>query len=140
MDLQPSNKTLATFGGAIGGGSLVVWIAAQFGLDMPAEVGVAIASIIALIVAYFMPATSGKYVRTEPVVPESELVEGTTSDDLDPSDVIESDYDPTTDTDDQPANNDAGQDGEPVAGAQPVEDAIADESLPGTGSEIGDDS
>lgn len=140
MDVQPSNKTLATFGGAIGGGSLVVWTAAQFGLDMPAEVGVAIASIIAFIVAYFVPATSGKYVYTEPVVPEAALVEATTSDDLDPDDAIESDYDPETDTDDQPANSDAGQDGEPVTDAQPVDDAVADELLPGTESKIGDDS
>ena len=77
MDVQPSNKTLATFGGAMGGGALVVWIVEQFGRDMPADVGVAVASIIALIVAYFMPAKSGKYVHTEPVVPESELIEDT---------------------------------------------------------------
>ena len=60
--------------------------------------------------------------------------------DLDPNDILEIDHDPTTDTADQPANDDAGQGGEPVADAQPVDDAIADEPLPSAEAEIGDDS
>ena len=62
------------------------------------------------------------------------------SNDLDPNDIIEAGYDPATDTADQPENDDAGQNGEPVADAQPVDDAIADEPLPSAESEIGDDS
>lgn len=59
---------------------------------------------------------------------------------FDPNDILEIDHDPTTDTEDQPDNEDAGQDGEPVTEARPVDDAIADEPLPSTENENGDDS
>lgn len=58
----PSSKTLATGGGAIGGGVIIAWIAELIGLDMPDTVAAAIAGLIALIIAWLIPATTGRYV------------------------------------------------------------------------------
>ena len=95
MDARPSVKTLSTTAGAAGFGTLIVWVAQQFGLEMSAEVGVAIATVIAFVISYFVPATEGKWVVTEPL-----------SEELDPNDALtESEYvdpnpDEITDTDD----------------------------------------
>ena len=138
MHAQPSAKTGYTAGGGAAA-TVLIYILGTLGIELPPEVAAAAVVLVTGIIAWLVPAKSGKYVYTEPVVPESELIEGA-SDDLDPNDVIEIDHDPTTDTDDQPANDDEGQDGEPVADARPVDEAIADEPLPSAENEIGDDS
>lgn len=50
--------------------------------------------------------------------------------DIDPNDVIEQSPDPETNTDEDPANDDAGQAHEDVPDAQPVDDAVADVDVP----------
>ena len=72
---KPSGKTKLT--GAVGGISgvglapLIVWILAQFGLEMDAETaavaGGLIGALASTIIAYFVPAKSGKYVDATPV-------------------------------------------------------------------------
>lgn len=81
MNRSVSAKTTATGGTSIGGGVLIVWVLSLFGVEVPGEVAAAIAGLIALVVAYFVPARSGKYVVTEPIG------------DMDPSDAIEDPYD-----------------------------------------------
>lgn len=50
--MQPTPKIAAAgVGGAIA--TLAVWIAAQFGVDMPQEVGAAIATVLSLTAGYF---------------------------------------------------------------------------------------
>lgn len=60
--------------------------------------------------------------------------------DLDPNDAIEVGYDPDTDTEVDPAN-DAEHPYEPedVPGAQPVDDAVADVTIPSAEDEIDED-
>ena len=70
---KPSGKTKLT--GAVGGISgvglapLIVWILAQFGLEMDAETaavaGGLIGAVASTIIAYFVPAKSGKYVEVD---------------------------------------------------------------------------
>lgn len=72
---KPSGKTKLT--GAVGGISgvglapLIVWILAQFGLEMDAETaavaGGLLGALASTIIAYFVPAKSGKYVDATPV-------------------------------------------------------------------------
>lgn len=81
MNPNVSAKTTATGGTSIGGGVLIVWLLGQFGVEIPGEVAAAIAGLLALIIAYFVPAKSGKYVVTEPIG------------DTDPSDAVEDPYD-----------------------------------------------
>lgn len=44
--------------------------------------------------------------------------------DLDPNEVLENEHDPDTDVDTDPVNDQAGEEGEPVDGAQPVDDSF----------------
>lgn len=70
---KPSTKTKLT--GAVGTVSgvglapLIVWILAQFGLEMDAETaavaGGLIGAVASTIIAYFVPAKSGKYVEVD---------------------------------------------------------------------------
>ena len=70
---KPSGKTKLT--GAVGGISgvglapLVVWVLAQFGLEMDAETaavaGGLLGALASTIIAYFVPAKSGKYVEVD---------------------------------------------------------------------------
>ena len=70
---KPSGKTKLT--GAVGGISgvglapLIVWILGQFGNDMPPEVaaivGGLIAGVASTVIAWLMPAKSGKYVEVD---------------------------------------------------------------------------
>lgn len=62
---RPSAKTIAVGASGIGGGVIVAWIASLLGVDMPEQVAAAIAGLIALLVAWLVPARSGKYVDTE---------------------------------------------------------------------------
>lgn len=72
---KPSTKTKLT--GAVGTVSgvglapLIVWVLAQFGLDMDpqtaAVAGGLIGALASTIIAYFVPAKSGKYVDATPV-------------------------------------------------------------------------
>ena len=48
--MQPKVQA-AGIGGAIA--TLAVWIAAQFGVDMPPEVGAAVAALLSLAAGYF---------------------------------------------------------------------------------------
>ncbi|MGO2037021.1 MAG: hypothetical protein ACTH2U_11130 [Brevibacterium sp.] len=69
-----STKTAAT--GAVGGASgiglapLIIWALGQFGIDMPPEVaavaGGIIAGLASTLIAWLVPAKSGKYVDAEP--------------------------------------------------------------------------
>lgn len=78
MPSKISAKTGATAGaGTISGVSLaplIAWILGQFGIDMPPEVaavaGGLIAAAAATVIAWVVPAKSGKYVDTEPWVYE----------------------------------------------------------------------
>lgn len=78
MPPKISAKTGATAGvGTVSGVSLaplIVWILGQFGIDMPPEVaavaGGLIAAATATVIAWAVPAKSGKYVDTEPWVYE----------------------------------------------------------------------
>ena len=70
---KPSGKTKLT--GAVGGISgaglapLIVWILGQFGLEMDpqtaAVAGGLLGALASTIIAYFVPAKSGKYVDTD---------------------------------------------------------------------------
>lgn len=70
---NPSGKTKLT--GAVGGISgvglapLIVWMLAQFGLEMDAETaavaGGLLGALASTIIAYFVPAKSGKYVEVD---------------------------------------------------------------------------
>lgn len=78
MPPKISAKTGATAGvGTVSGVSLaplIVWILGQFGIDMPPEVaavaGGLIAAATATVIAWAVPAKSGKYVDAEPWVYE----------------------------------------------------------------------
>lgn len=125
MASKISAKTGATAGaGTISGVSLaplIIWVLGQFGVDMPPEVaavaGGLIAAAAATVIAWVVPAKSGKYVDTEPWVIEGEA---SSLEDLDPNEVIEDLYDPSTDTDVDPANRELYDTGEPVEGARRV--------------------
>ena len=125
MPSKVSNKTATT--GAVGGVSgvglapLIIWILGQFGIDMPPEVaaivGGLIAGVASTVIAWVVPAKSGKYVDTEPwALPD----EHSSLEDLDPSEAIEDLYDPSTDTDVDPANRELYEPGEYVEGARRV--------------------
>ena len=125
MTSKISAKTGATAGaGTISGVSLaplIIWILGQFGVDMPPEVaavaGGLIAAAAATVIAWIMPAKSGKYVDTEPWVIEDEA---SSLEDLDPNEAIEDLYDPSTDTDVDPANRELYEPGEHVEEARRV--------------------
>lgn len=89
MNLTPSTKTIYT---AVGG-AIVTLISFALtlttGLELPAEVGAALATIVTAIIALTVPARQGKYV-SEALVNDVQ--------DLDPQQAIEVDYDPQTDT------------------------------------------
>lgn len=125
MSSKISAKTGATAGvGTISGVSLaplIIWILGQFGIDMPPEVaavaGGLIAAAAATVIAWVVPAKSGKYVDTEPwALPD----EHSSLEDLDPNEAIENLYDPSTDTDVDPANRELYEPGEHVEGARRV--------------------
>lgn len=63
MSAQPSAKTGFTIlGGAIT--TVLVWIATEFtGIQVPAEVAAALTTIVAGLIAWFVPAKSGTYVE-----------------------------------------------------------------------------
>ena len=73
MSAKPSAKTgltgLAGAGAGAGLAPLIVWIALQFGLDVPWEVAVIVGGLIAAaastVIAWLVPAKSGKYVDLE---------------------------------------------------------------------------
>ena len=125
MASKISAKTGATAGaGTISGVSLaplIIWILGQFGVDMPPEVaavaGGLIAAAAATVIAWVVPAKSGKYVDTEPWMIEDEA---SSLEDLDPNEAIEDLYDPSTDIDVDPANRELYEPGEHVEGARRV--------------------
>lgn len=57
-----SNKTVLTGGAGIAVAPIIVWALGLFGVEVPAEVAAGIAGILALVVSYFVPAKSGRYV------------------------------------------------------------------------------
>lgn len=64
MDAKPSGKTgLTVVAGAVV--TVLVWVATTQGVDVPAEVAAAVTTILAAVVAYFVPAKSGKYVESD---------------------------------------------------------------------------
>ena len=78
MDMHISSKTTLTASSGAAA-TIIIWILQTGGIDIPAEVAAAIVTIITGIVAYLVPAKSGKYVYTEPVIPESELIDDTSA-------------------------------------------------------------
>ena len=76
MDTHISAKTTLT---ATGGAAttLIIWAAQPLGLEIPAEAAAAIVTVATALIAWLVPAKSGTYVYTEPVIPESELIEDT---------------------------------------------------------------
>lgn len=66
MSTKPSAKT-----GIIGAGAfittIIVWVASLNGLEIPDGVGAAITGLVGIVIAYFVPAKSGKYVDATPV-------------------------------------------------------------------------
>ena len=64
MSTKPSAKT-----GLIGAGAfittIIVWVASLNGLEIPDGVGAAITGLVGLVIAYFVPAKSGKYVDAD---------------------------------------------------------------------------
>ena len=125
MSSKISAKTGATAGaGTVSGVSLaplIIWILGQFGVDMPPEVaavaGGLIAAAAATVIAWVVPAKSGKYVDTEPWVLGDER---SSLEDLDPNEAIEDLYDPSTDVDVDPANRELYEPGEHVEEARRV--------------------
>lgn len=66
MSTKPSAKTgLTVVAGAVV--TVLVWIATLNNLEVPSEVAAAVTTIIAGVIAYFVPAKSGKYVDATPV-------------------------------------------------------------------------
>ena len=59
-----SGKTVITGGTGVVVAPIIIWVLSLFGIEMPAEVAAGIAGLLALAVAYFVPAKSGKYVAT----------------------------------------------------------------------------
>jgi len=92
-----SSKTATTgaVGGVSGGGlaPLIIWILGQFGIDMPPEVaaivGGLIAGVASTVIAWIMPAKSGKYVDTEPWVYEPAGNSDVDEEDIDWTDGVE---------------------------------------------------
>lgn len=71
MDAKPSSKTTTT---AVAGAivTILVWVAAEYGIEVPGPVAAAVSTLIATAIAYFMVAKSGKYV----ILPEERDGEG----------------------------------------------------------------
>lgn len=64
MDAKPSAKTgLTVVAGAVV--TVLAWVAALNNIDIPGEVAAAITTIISGVVAYFVPAKSGKFVDAD---------------------------------------------------------------------------
>lgn len=63
MQTKISTKTGLTAGAGLGLAPVLVWVLSLFGVEMPGEVAAAVAGLLALAVAYFVPAKSGKYVE-----------------------------------------------------------------------------
>lgn len=63
MEAKVSAKTGLTAGAGLGVAPILIWLLSMFGVDMPPEVAAAIAGLLAVAVAYFVPAKSGKYVE-----------------------------------------------------------------------------
>ena len=64
MNTKPSGKTALTGAGAFIV-TILVWIAAENGLEIPDGVGAAITGLITVAIAYFVPAKSGKYIEPD---------------------------------------------------------------------------
>lgn len=70
MEAKPSAKPSAKTGLTVIAGAIVtvlVWIATMNNIEVPGQVAAAVTTIIAGIIAYFVPAKSGKYVDATPV-------------------------------------------------------------------------
>lgn len=66
MDTKPSKKTsLEVLAGALV--TVIIWVAAENGLNIPEYIGAAVVTLIVGALAYFVPAKSGKYVDATPV-------------------------------------------------------------------------
>ncbi|QDH85616.1 holin [Brevibacterium phage 4C] len=64
MDTKPSKKTsLEVLAGALV--TVLVWVAAENGLNIPEYIGAAVVTLIVGAFAYFVPAKSGKYVEPD---------------------------------------------------------------------------
>lgn len=64
MASKPSAKTGLTGAGAFVS-TILVWVASLNGLEIPEGVGAAITGLVTLVIAYFVPAKSGKYVEAD---------------------------------------------------------------------------
>lgn len=120
MNLKPSSKTVAT----AAAGSIVtiaVWGIGLAGIDVPAETATAAAALIAILIAWLAPATSGKYVDTS--TDDFDTQEGTFIGDFedideDPNDLI---------VDDTPTAELTERDLETIADQEKLDQALATE-------------
>lgn len=78
MNAQPSAKTGYTAGGGAAA-TVLIYILGTIGIDLPPEIAAAAVVLVTGIIAWLVPAKSGKYVYTEPVIPESELIDDTSA-------------------------------------------------------------
>lgn len=76
LDKTVSTKTTLTVGGG-SAAAVIIWVAAHLGIDIPGPVAAALATLVTAVIAWAVPARQGKYVHTEPVIPEAELLEDT---------------------------------------------------------------
>ena len=66
LNQTASSKTVLT--GATGAAvTLIVYIGQMFGLEIPVEIATAALTVATFLIAYFVPAKSGRYVITEPL-------------------------------------------------------------------------
>ena len=63
LNQTASSKTVLT--GATGAAvTLIVYIGQMFGLEIPVEIATAALTVLTFVIAFFVPATSGRYVDT----------------------------------------------------------------------------
>lgn len=63
LNQDASSKTVLT--GASGAGvTLIVYVCSMFGFEVPVEIATAALTVITFVIAFFIPATSGRYVDT----------------------------------------------------------------------------
>lgn len=70
-----SGKTVLTGGAGIAVAPIIVWVLGLFGVEIPPEVAAGIAGLLAMAVAYFVPAKSGKYVAVNENLDNADTLE-----------------------------------------------------------------